>query len=58
MEVGFIVGSILALVILCVGIIGLLVSKHKREKNKWAWAAIIFSACALVSAVINSKILF
>ncbi|MGH4124439.1 MAG: hypothetical protein ACREV6_16070 [Clostridium sp.] len=37
MEVGFIEGSILALVILCVGIIGLLVSKHKREKNKWAW---------------------
>lgn len=58
MEIGFVVGIMLAIIILCVGIIGILVSKHKGKKNKWAWWAIIFSICALISAVINLGIVF
>ena len=58
MEIGFIVGSILAFAILCVGITIVLVSKHKGKKNKWAWIAIAFGVCALISAAINGGILF
>lgn len=58
MEIGFIVGIIIAVLVLITGGIGLLVSKKKGAKNKWAWWAIAFGVCALISAGINLGIIF
>lgn len=55
---GFIVGIVLAVAILCAGIVGLLTSNHKKRRNKWAWIAIIFSICALISALVNLGVIF
>jgi len=56
MEIGFIVGIIISVSVLITGIMGLIVSKKKGAKNKWAWWAIVFGVCALISAVINLRI--
>ncbi|WP_211750301.1 hypothetical protein [Paenibacillus sp. Marseille-Q4541] len=51
---GFIVGTSLAVLVLLTGIVGLLISKQKRKKNKWAWWLILFGCCAIISAFINA----
>lgn len=56
MEIGFIVGIIISVLVLIIGIIGILLSKKSGVKNKWAWWAVVFGVCALISAVINLKI--
>lgn len=53
MNIPFIVGTAVAILLLVIGIFGLLVSKMKGTPHKWAWWLIIFACCALVSAVIN-----
>lgn len=54
MEVGWIVGTSLAVLILIAGVIGLLVSRQNGRKSKWAWWFILFGCCAVISALINS----
>lgn len=56
-NIGFIVGTFVSIILLIVGIIILLYSSNKTQKNKWAWWLIIFGACALISGSINSGIL-
>lgn len=51
---GFIVGTSLAVLILITGIVGLLISKQKGKKNKWAFWFILFGCCAIISAFINA----
>lgn len=51
---GFIVGTSLAVLILVTGIVGLLISKQKGKKNKWAFWFILFGCCAIISAFINA----
>lgn len=53
MNIPFMVGIGVAMILLLVGIIGLMASKKKGIPNKWALWLIIFACCALVSAVIN-----
>ncbi|WP_454191658.1 hypothetical protein [Paenibacillus sp. Marseille-Q7038] len=53
---GFIVGTSLAVLVLLTGIVGLLISKQKRKKNKWAWWFILFGCCAIISAFINASL--
>ena len=53
---GFIVGTSLAVLVLLTGIGGLLISKQKRKKNKWAWWFILFGCCAILSAFINANL--
>jgi len=53
MNIPFMVGTGIAILLLLVGIIGLMMSKKKGTPNKWAIWLIIFACCALVSAVIN-----
>ena len=47
-----------AVAILCAGVVGLLARKNKKKRNKWAWIAIIFGICALISALVNSGVIF
>ncbi|MDN3955899.1 hypothetical protein [Sporolactobacillus laevolacticus] len=58
LEVGFIVGGTIAIVLLIIGIIAVVVSKRKAQENKWAWWVILFGVIALISGAINSGILF
>lgn len=51
---GWIVGTSLSVLVLLVGIIGMLVSKQRRTRNKWSIWLILFGVCALVSAFINA----
>lgn len=57
MNIPFMVGTGVAVLLLLVGIFGLLMSKKKGTPNKWAWWLIIFACCALVSAVINYRLI-
>ncbi|MEY9973203.1 Mg2+ and Co2+ transporter CorA [Lysinibacillus sp. RC46] len=52
MEIPFLVGTGVAVLVLLVGIFGL-VSKKNGKPNKWAWWLIIIACCAFVSAIIN-----
>ncbi|MCM3292272.1 hypothetical protein M3661_19305 [Paenibacillus sp. MER 180] len=52
-HVGFIVGSVIASVVLIAGIIGLVLSKRRGDTSTWAGWAVLFGVCALASAVIN-----
>ncbi len=58
MYIGFVVGIIISIIVLVIGIMGMIVAKKKGESSKWALYFIVFAICALISAVINSKILY
>ncbi|WP_199794823.1 hypothetical protein [Paenibacillus faecalis] len=50
---GWIVGITFSVIVLLIGIWGLLDSRRKRVKNKWAGWFILFGICAIISAFIN-----
>ncbi|MBR2563352.1 MAG: hypothetical protein IKE29_01855 [Paenibacillus sp.] len=50
---GWIVGITFSSIVLLLGIYGVMNSRRKRVRNKWAWWFVLFGCCALVSAVIN-----
>jgi len=49
---GWIVGITFSSIVLIIGVYGVLDSKRRHVRNKWAWWFILFGCCALVSAVI------
>lgn len=53
MEPGWIVGTSVAVLVLLVGIVGVVTSKQKRQRNRWAGWFILFGCCAIISAFIN-----
>lgn len=53
MEPGWIVGTSISLVVLLAGIVGIVTSKLKRQRNRWAGWFILFGCCAIASAFIN-----
>lgn len=55
MNIPFIVGTGVAILLILVGISGMLVSKRRGTKNKWSWWLILFGCCAVVSAFINAR---
>ncbi|CAI6079073.1 hypothetical protein PAECIP112173_02609 [Paenibacillus sp. JJ-100] len=50
---GWIVGITFSSIVLLIGIYGVMNSRRKGVRNKWAWWFVLFGCCALVSAVIN-----
>ncbi|WP_156304722.1 hypothetical protein [Lysinibacillus sp. FJAT-14745] len=53
MEIPFLVGTIVAVLLLFAGIFGLIVGKKNGKLNKWAWWLIIIACCAFISGIIN-----
>ena len=56
MEVGWIVGMSVSVLVLITGIAGLVRSSLKKSKNKWPWWLILFAVFAIVSGFINLRI--
>jgi hypothetical protein len=55
MYAGWIVGTGVAVLLLLAGIVGQIVSRQRRVKNKWAWWCILIGCMAIVSAFINAQ---
>jgi len=53
MHIGFIVGTIISIVLIGVGIIVMGFAKSKGTKSKWAEWLVVIGVVALISAVIN-----
>lgn len=53
MDIGYIVGIIVAVSVIICGGIGIVLAKRNGKKSKWAIWAIIFGVIALISAAIN-----
>lgn len=53
MHIGYIVGTILAVLLIICGSTAVVFAKKNHKKNKWAIWAIVFGIIALISAVIN-----
>jgi glycerol uptake facilitator-like aquaporin len=53
MFVGYIVGIIVAVVLIIGGCVAVANAKRNNRKNKWGFVAIVFGVTALISAAVN-----
>ncbi len=53
MYIGYIVGTIIAVLVIACGCVAAIHAKKNQKKCKWAIWAIIFGIVAMITAVIN-----
>lgn len=54
MLIGIILGSVLGVILLLVGLIGMIVSRQKRSSSRWPEWVTIAGGLAILTAVVNS----
>ncbi|NMM65181.1 hypothetical protein HBE96_21595 [Clostridium sp. P21] len=53
MLIGIILGSVLGIILLLIGFVGIIVNKQNRRSSRWPDWVVIAGGCAILTAIFN-----